>query len=60
MNSDMYRWEHLPWETIERQVYKLAIHAFTKPHVVAKRTQSTNSNDSYSTPGQPHVLPSEP
>ena len=19
MNSDMYRWEHLPWETIERQ-----------------------------------------
>ena len=23
MNSDMYRWEHLPWETIERQVYKL-------------------------------------
>jgi RNA-directed DNA polymerase len=23
MNSDMYRWEHLSWETIERQVYKL-------------------------------------
>jgi RNA-directed DNA polymerase len=23
MNSHMYRWEHLPWETIERQVYKL-------------------------------------
>src|SRR6266699_4322360 len=23
MSISMYRWEHLPWETIERQVYKL-------------------------------------
>ncbi len=23
MSILMYRWEHLPWETIERQVYKL-------------------------------------
>jgi RNA-directed DNA polymerase len=23
MNMRMYRWEHLDWETIERQVFKL-------------------------------------
>jgi hypothetical protein len=30
MNSDMYRWEHLPWDTIERQVYKLQKRSATR------------------------------
>ena len=49
MNTEhqpMYEWKTLPWRMIERSVFKLAIRACTKPHVVARRTQSAHSNDS--------------
>ena len=55
MNTFRYRWGHLPWETIERQVYKLAIRVSTKPRFVAIRRRFTRSKDSYSNPGQRNV-----
>ena len=41
----MDEWNTLPWRTIERSVFKLAIRASIKPHRMATRTLSTNSND---------------
>ena len=49
MNTEqhpMYEWKDLPWRTIERHVFKLAIRASTKPPNVAINPRFTNSNGS--------------
>ena len=48
MNTDqkpMYEWNTLPWRTIERSVFKLAIRASIKPHNGMTVSWYTNSND---------------
>lgn len=32
MSMPMYRWEHLPWETIERNVFKLQKRIYRASH----------------------------
>lgn len=40
----MYEWNTLPWKVIEKDVFKLAIHAFIKLLNVVKSKQFTSFN----------------
>ncbi len=44
-HQPMYEWNTLPWRTIERTVFKLAIRASIKLHRLATLTLSTTSSD---------------